>query len=638
MDFLDGLPLPPNTMDNEEVPQTQEQQGAPRPAVTRPHPDLWGYLERYPGSHLVPQARYDLRRDQPEVTIGRTPGNTIVLNYPTSSVHARLRWTGVKNGVSQVILEDNRSSNKTYVHGSQVNPKFPRTLKDEAEISFTSSQPPPPGDTTLQDFRFIYHDLASPKRGLLEDYHISDKYLGEGTFAQVYMAYDRDGVAVAVKMIQADKSLKYNYMYNSREETMTEHELRVQREIELMKVLEHPNICRLREHFWNDDGTVDLVLEYMEGGDLHDFINKSDNGLSERMTKHLLRQLCEALAFIHERNISHLDLKPENVLLTLDRPPILKIADFGLAKLIDPEIRIKSRCGTVDFVAPEFVINMLYDKGYNTRPMDVYACGGIGFCCVVSRMYGPIHLGMPKHRAYSFRDLTPERLIDWPSLDQHVLERDKEGYPVYFSTEGRHFIRRLMEWDPRKRMTMPEALQHKWLEFNQADAYTAPPTDAYDELSQSLQDVSMDLTPTSSKQNAALTLRAQATEPDIAPGLSLLKNKDRQLQRRSVVLERARQSQQLYVPSDEQLQSALPSKQLETCIEPQAGPSGVYKRKHSTLTPSPVGDSDTIQKTPIRGTSPSPAPSKKGKGVDPDEMCVTSAAEQNKRLVRRVGR
>ncbi|KAJ7141162.1 kinase-like domain-containing protein [Mycena epipterygia] len=659
----------PTVMDSEDiehVPETQEQRQPTPPPTAEDNPNLWGCLQRYPGNRLVPQQRYDLYKDRPEVTIGRDPRNTICIPNSTkaegtsvSAFHAKIRWGGVQNGVSQVTIEDNASKNRTFVEGARVRPGIPRTLKHEAEISFAMPQIPPPGNTTMQDFRFIYHDLASPKRGVLEDYQLQEE-VGFGCFARVYKAYNRQGNLFAVKSISGDNSLKLRW--NTEGQTMTSHEISVKREIDIMKKLDHPNVCRLRDHFWNADGSIDLVLDYIAGGDLYTFINRY-NGLSERMTKHLMRQLCEALAFIHSNNITHRDLKPDarsslfhvsdlakhdpqNILLTTDRPPVLKIADFGLAKMVDYTTRLQSICGTPMYLAPEFVLHMFHQTGYHMH-IDCFAAGGISYNCI--RAMRAIYSDLPEG-PYLLEHVKLDRTIDWASLDHHILSIDQEGYPVYLSSEGRRFIRGLMDIDPKSRMNMSEALEHAWFHFDQADSYIPPPIDACDELTSSLQDVTMqtsgapedeadsrDVTPNTSRRNATITpahLFPQEAEL-AAPGLMLLQNKGRALERQRDVLERARQSQQL--PSREVIQQAQLAAEAdslrgaEVCAE--AGPSGASKRKHSALTP-PAGDTGTARNTPLRNqASPTPEPlMKKGKNVDPDEMDFSPG---KKRLGRR---
>ncbi|KAJ6594532.1 kinase-like domain-containing protein [Mycena capillaripes] len=649
--------------------QTQEQH-QPTPSPPEEHdPNLWGYLQRYPGNRLVPLERYDLRKDCPVVTVGRDPRNTICIPHIMSAFHATIRWNGVKNGVSQVTIEDNGSRNKTFVEGTKVKAKMKRAIKNGAEISFALAQIPPPGDTTMQDFRFIYHDLASPARGVLEQYHLSEES-GRGNFSIVYKAYDRkEGNLFAVKSIHALKSLKFEW--NEDGETVTDQQLGVQREIDVMKQLTHPNVCRLLDYFWNADGSIDLVLDYMPGGDLFDFIARNQ-GLSERMTKHLMRQLCEALAFIHSKNITHRDLKPENILLTADRPPILKIADFGLAKMVDPDARLQSICGTPMYLAPEFALHRFHGSGYGVEA-DCFSAGGVCYNCVT--FMRPIFSDMPEGKRLTMEHVTPDRRIDWRTLELCVLGEDKEGYPIYLSSAGRAFIRGLLEEDPQVRLTMVQALQHAWLQYDQADSYVAPRMerneDACEELTSSLQEVTMRATPApDTARNATVTPSSQQQlrrsqhpeqeqeqeEEEAAPGLTRLQNKGRVLERQRDVLARARAGQRLFEPSLETLRSArlgsVPSG-VEACME--AGPSsrgGVgqgsngNKRKYSALTPPPDEGGAAPTLGGMRRTA-SPGPQldlgpvmKKGKGKsaepvpDPDAMDVSP----RKQLRRRVGR
>jgi serine/threonine/tyrosine protein kinase RAD53 len=103
-----------------------------------------------------------------------------------------------------------------------------------------------------------------------------------------------------------------------------------------------------------------LVLEYVPGGDLLDYILKN-NGVSEEQARDIVLQTCEALAYCHGRGITHRDLKPEvrtapliaqthsqtdhilsqNILLTNDNPPMIKVADFGLAKVVDSQTMLR---------------------------------------------------------------------------------------------------------------------------------------------------------------------------------------------------------------------------------------------------------------------------------------------------------
>ena len=118
-----------------------------------------------------------------------------------------------------------------------------------------------------------------------------------------------------------------------------------------------------------------LILEYAEGGELFDFI--ADTGkLDQNMTRYYFKQLLDGLEFIHNRGFVHRDLKPENLLL--DSKGNLKIADFGYAAVTtgtDNKGNLKTKCGTVSYMAPE----VLYNLKYKGTPADVFCAGSMLF-------------------------------------------------------------------------------------------------------------------------------------------------------------------------------------------------------------------------------------------------------------------
>ncbi|XP_058244015.1 serine/threonine-protein kinase ULK3 isoform X2 [Hemibagrus wyckioides] len=155
--------------------------------------------------------------------------------------------------------------------------------------------------------------FAPPK---LSDFLLTER-LGSGTYATVYKAYRKtDGrEAVAVKVV-SKKSLNKSSMEN------------LLTEIEILKTVRHPHIVQLKDFQW-DNENIYLILEWCSGGDLSRFI-RSRRILPERVARLFLQQIACALKFLHERNISHLDLKPQNILLSGN---VLKLAEalFGRA-------------------------------------------------------------------------------------------------------------------------------------------------------------------------------------------------------------------------------------------------------------------------------------------------------------------
>ena len=102
-----------------------------------------------------------------------------------------------------------------------------------------------------------------------------------------------------------------------------------------------------------DDAHIYIIMEYIGGGDLNDYINKHGK-MEEHLVQEVTRQILRGIMYVHERGISHRDIKPDNILLVSEDPIEVKISDFGLAKMVrDEETFLKTFCGTMLYLAPE---------------------------------------------------------------------------------------------------------------------------------------------------------------------------------------------------------------------------------------------------------------------------------------------
>lgn len=132
------------------------------------------------------------------------------------------------------------------------------------------------------------------------------------------------------------------------------------------------NIVKLLDLFENSDHYY-IVLEYMAGKDLFDYIQKRNFVLNEDRVKQIGIQIIQAVRYLHEFGIVHRDLKLENIMMSdtsnLAKP---KIVDFGLAKIIGPSETADEPFGTLGYVAPE----VLKKKPY-TFSCDVWSIGCI---------------------------------------------------------------------------------------------------------------------------------------------------------------------------------------------------------------------------------------------------------------------
>ncbi|KIJ68026.1 hypothetical protein HYDPIDRAFT_165764 [Hydnomerulius pinastri MD-312] len=431
---------PDDMMDDQTQQATQSTQHSSQ-ANGDVNAHLWGFLQPC-GPQLK---RIDFFRCSPVVNIGRhaTENDIVLPGGKVSNRHCSIKWDGKESDKSAVTVSD-LSSNGTWINGVRIGKGSSAILKEGNEIAFGTPQPQP---GSLEDYRFIYrHTAGGPPQGGVHAFYDISHELGKGSFATVMKAISRaTGQWFAIKMIQENKVRRAGATENKSngEGAEKEKDGAFMREIAILETLDHPNICKLKEVF-REGPSIDLVLEFVDGGDLLDFILKH-NGLQEGMAIHITKQLCEALAYIHGKGIAHRDLKPENVLLTSDYPPVVKVADFGLAKVVDSATFLKTMCGTPSYLAPE-VVMQANESGYS-HLVDSWSVGVIVFSMLT--------ISSPFVEDENQRDIKvriANRTIDWSTLDQAGV-----------SELAKDFIRQLLEFDPRRRLSLSAARHHPWL-------------------------------------------------------------------------------------------------------------------------------------------------------------------------------
>lgn len=269
----------------------------------------------------------------------------------------------------------------------------------------------------------------------IEDVYDILEELGRGAFSTVKKArHKKEGNIYAVKIID-----KKNVQQDL-------HRLAI--EMEVLQTVKHPNIIELKEVF-ETDKMLYIVTEMVTGGELFDRI-VGKGSYSERDAASLIRKLTEALAYLHDLGIAHRDLKPENLLLkSNDEDTEIKLADFGLSKIMGQDAMMQTACGTPGYVAPE----ILQAKGYGIE-VDMWSVGVITYILLC---------GFP-----------PFYNENIPLLFESIMKADfnyPSEYWDHISDDAIEFIDNLLEPDPKKRMTAKGALAHKWL---QGTAPTTP--------------------------------------------------------------------------------------------------------------------------------------------------------------------
>ena len=155
--------------------------------------------------------------------------------------------------------------------------------------------------------------------------------LGSGAFAKVYKTSD----GYAAKVIDKNRV---------KEMGISNH---IKMEIDIHRSLDHPNIVKLHEVHETDKQII-LVLELVEG---HELYQKCKLKLGEDDTRKIMEQILSAVAYLHKKYIMHLDIKPENIMVTKQNQ--IKLLDMGIARKFVWSSEV--RCGTAGYIAPEII-------------------------------------------------------------------------------------------------------------------------------------------------------------------------------------------------------------------------------------------------------------------------------------------
>jgi serine/threonine protein kinase len=156
--------------------------------------------------------------------------------------------------------------------------------------------------------------------------------LGQGNFADVFKSTCKEG-RVFTKPDGSKGEIPQHVAIKSIDKSKVEDMNDITREIDIMKMVSHPNIIQLFEIF-DESKKMHLVLELVTGGELFDRI-VAKSSYTEREAANTIGTLCSALGHLHALKIVHRDLKPENILYASPaEDALIKVADFGLARLV----------------------------------------------------------------------------------------------------------------------------------------------------------------------------------------------------------------------------------------------------------------------------------------------------------------
>ena len=259
----------------------------------------------------------------------------------------------------------------------------------------------------------------------MTDFIKDPRELGKGGFGSVWKVIHKKTQKIyCIKIIK-----KQGIIEQKLEEQMN-------REIEIMYLLNHPHCLRLKNHF-EDDENFYLIMPLATKGQLYKILRKAQK-FDERTTAQILRETISALQYLHSFNppIIHRDIKPENLLLNENGRVLL--ADYGWSNFKKDEDVRKTFCGTPEYIAPE----MLRKEAHDHR-IDIWSVGVLMFELLAG--YSPFSAKSNNDLYYNIKKLR----IHWPND---------------FPPIAKNLVLSILKLNPKERPSLEEILNHKWFQ------------------------------------------------------------------------------------------------------------------------------------------------------------------------------
>lgn len=263
--------------------------------------------------------------------------------------------------------------------------------------------------------------------GFAQVYNVEKKILGSGATGDVKVCTKKStGQKYALKYINMNRLKKAEIAA-------------FLQEVELLAVLDHPNIIKLYETF-QDKSKLYMIFELCPGGDLFDRV-ASKQFLKEKEVTRIVKKMCSALTYLHDRHIVHRDIKLENWIFEgADEDAEIKLIDFGLSVVYADNEKYHKVCGSVHYVAPEVL------KGSYSKACDIWSMG----VSVYTMLAG----------ARPFNGRTDEDVVDMV-MAGHLSFHEPQW--THISSECKQWIKACVCIDPHRRLTAKQAGMHVWL-------------------------------------------------------------------------------------------------------------------------------------------------------------------------------
>jgi MAP/microtubule affinity-regulating kinase len=297
-----------------------------------------------------------------------------------------------------------------------------------------------PDHIRISDDKFIRDTpRVSLHLGKSSSYEVLDNFvmgneIGKGAYATVRSAQNKDNNSkVAIKIYDKFKLLTPSRKKNA------------EREIKILTKLNHPNIIKLYKTVENKK-SLNLVLEYVSGCSLMSYLKKRHNKkLDEPEARRIFKQIIQGLDHCHNLNITHRDIKLDNILI--DSHHCVKIIDFGFSTCFSNDKKVRLFCGTPSYMSPEIVTK----QESHGPPSDIWAAGVVLYVLLTG--------------TFPFKATHSKELYS-------KIQRGVFFTPSGLSQEATSLINAMLNIDPLKRPTAKGILEHQWFKERAFKTYS----------------------------------------------------------------------------------------------------------------------------------------------------------------------
>ncbi|OMJ79050.1 hypothetical protein SteCoe_20995 [Stentor coeruleus] len=249
-------------------------------------------------------------------------------------------------------------------------------------------------------------------------------HIGHGKFSVVYTALEKNTNktwAVKIMKRKITNSIERELIHN---------------EINILKILNHQNIVKMKDTFLNSSRTL-IIEEFLDGGSLENYVGL----LTENDIKIVAKQLLDVISYIHEVGVIHRDIKLDNVLLA-EKSDIMtvKLVDFGLSIFAMPGKILNGVCGTVGYTAPE----IYSENGYGNK-VDIWSLGVLIYVMLAKKM---------PFRGNCNQDIIEATINREPDFEELAS----------FSPQAMEFVKKLLRKNPKERPRAVNARKHEWFD------------------------------------------------------------------------------------------------------------------------------------------------------------------------------